>query len=246
MSDPGAVKSPTSRVVRYPWTDAFPDVVIHCGESAVKKHLRYAGGKSGNMDAAIALIKDTLSHEAIAQLERLCKDRHPVLISAHAQEREGVNIIPQTLAQVLQLKLGWPIEQSVVQQNVVNHTGADGFSRMARQASFSGTPEAVDFVLVDDFIGQGGTLANLRGYLIDQGARVLCATVLTGKAHSARVQQSADDLEKLRGKHGQLERWWIERFGFGFDCLTASETRYLINTEPTQRIRERIEAVSAV
>jgi len=29
------------------------------------------------------------------------------------------------------------------------------------------------YVLVDDFIGQGGTLANLRGFLMHNGARVI-------------------------------------------------------------------------
>jgi len=32
----------------------------------------------------------------------------------------------------------------------------------------------------------------------------------------------------LRDKHGRdLEDWWRERFGFGFECLTRSEARYL-------------------
>ncbi len=148
------------------------------------------------------------------------------------------------LAEVLRHRLGWAVEQDVVQENVVNHTGADGFSRLARQAQFIGEVAPLDYVIVDVFIGQGGTLANFRGHLMKYGARVLCATVLTGKPHSARLHQRAEDLEHLRGKHGDLETWWIERFGFGFDCLTASETRYLINTESTGRIRERIEGAS--
>jgi hypothetical protein len=52
---------------------------------------------------------------------------------------------------------------------------------------------------------------------------------------------SAEKLNELRIKHGELENWWVERFGFGFECLTASETRYLINTPTSERIRHRIE-----
>jgi hypothetical protein len=49
---------------------------------------------------------------------------------------------------------------------VVAHTGADGFARMARPAEFAGTiQKGCEYVLVDDFVGMGGTLANMRGYI---------------------------------------------------------------------------------
>jgi hypothetical protein len=48
-------------------------------------------------------------------------------------------------------------------------------------------------------------------------------------------------LDKLRLKHGQiLEHWWQQRFGFGLDCLTESEARYLLNTPDVDRIRNQI------
>jgi hypothetical protein len=31
-----------------------------------------------------------------------------------------------------------------------------------------------------------------------------------------------------------------DRFGFGYDCLTSSEARYLIRTPSADRIRDRI------
>jgi len=52
------------------------------------------------------------------------------------------------------------------------------------------------------------------------------------------------NLEKLRLKHGkELENGWSERFGFGFDCLTEAEARYLLNTPNAERIRNRMVAV---
>lgn len=62
--------------------------------------------------------------------------------------------------------------------NVVGHTGANGFLRLARQAVFDGEVIAgAEYLLVDDFIGQGGTLANLKGYIESSGGIVLGATV---------------------------------------------------------------------
>ena len=39
----------------------FPDVLIHASETAVKQHPAYKAAKSGNGNAAIALVSDTLS-----------------------------------------------------------------------------------------------------------------------------------------------------------------------------------------
>ena len=94
------------------------------------------------------------------------EDVQPVLVSAHAYERDGVNAIPAALAAVLSERLGVPFDTGIVQTNVVSHTGADGYGRLARQAAFEGeVAPGREYVMVDDFVGQGGTLANLRGWV---------------------------------------------------------------------------------
>ncbi len=236
----------SSRAARFAWPNDFPNVIIHSAESTVKQHAAYAAAKAGDVMAALDLVLETLSDDAIAELVDLGSPWEPVLISVHAEERVGVNAIPEVMADVLSQILGWEIEKTVVQANVVNHTGASGFSRLARQAFFAG--EIISgrvYLIVDDFIGQGGTIANLRGHILQQGGEVLGATVLTGKAHSAVLNLSTEQLTELRNKHGELENWWAERFGFGFECLTASEARYLINTPTSERIRNRIQETDA-
>ena len=106
----------------------------------------------------------------------------------------------------------------------------------------AGTPEIAP-IPHDDFIGQGGTLANLIGYVEAAGGHALGATVLTGKPYSAKVSPDRAQIEALRSKHGRdLENWWRERFGFGFDCLTRSEARYLENSQDADTIRDRLAA----
>ena len=46
---------------RTPWLD-FPDVFIHASESAVKRHPHYRAAKSGDAQAAAALVAATSSH----------------------------------------------------------------------------------------------------------------------------------------------------------------------------------------
>ena len=144
-----------------------------------------------------------------------------------------MNAIPEVFADRLGQLLDWPLDKGVVQVNVVSHTGANGFWRLARQAEFDGLVRpGHPYVLVDDFVGMGGTLANLRGHIESNGGRVLAAVSLTGKPHSAKLALSAERLKDLRAKHGQeLENWWFERFAHTFDALTESEARYLARTE---------------
>jgi adenine/guanine phosphoribosyltransferase-like PRPP-binding protein len=81
------------------------------------------------------------------------------------------------LARLLSEWLGLPITGSVVQSNTVGHTGASGFQRLANQALFEGELErGCSYLLVDDFIGQGGTLANLIGYVERAGGHAVGAT----------------------------------------------------------------------
>ncbi len=94
-------------------------------------------------------------------------------------------------------------------------------------------------------MGQGGTLANLKGYLESCGAKVIGATVLTGKAYSAKLQLTSETLQLLCEKHGQeLENWWLTSFGYSFECLTESEARYLTRADDADAIRARIIAAS--
>lgn len=224
---------------------ALPEVVIHNDLPPVKSHSRYLAAKAGDLEAADVLVADTLSDQAISRLHELIGNTQAVLVPVHALETTGVNAIPSAMAAVLSLRLQWPVHSGIVQTNRVGHTGADGWSRFVRQALFDGPVPALPAVLVDDFIGMGGTYANLHGHIIASGSSVLAATALTGKPHSATFALHPATLEALREKHGILEDWWREVFGFGFDLLTESEARYLCRAEDAQRIRDQLAAAAS-
>ena len=97
--------------------------------------------------------------------------------------------------------------------------------------------------MVDDFVGQGGTLANLRGWIEKQGGRAVGAIVLTGKPYSAKLSPSKEQLYELRQRHGaDFEEWWQEHFEHSFDCLTQSEARYLTRSPDVDTIRNKLTA----
>ena len=232
---------------RVAWRD-YPDAVLLAAERLTKGHVEYRAAKSGAAAAAAALVRILVDESGIAavrsMIDTTCGGAVPVLVSAHAYERDGFNAIPAALAKLLSERLSVPYDTTVVQTNVVGHTGADGYGRLARQAAFDGTVEqGRRYVMVDDFVGQGGTLANLRGWVETQGGLVAGAVALTGKAYSARLNPSEERLHELREKHGpDFEKWWKEHFGHPFDCLTHSEARYLAHSPDVDTIRDRLAA----
>lgn len=220
----------------------FPDIGLHADELAVKRHVDYGAAKSGDMLAAARLVSEFVNDEVVQQIGDIAAGQETELVAIHALESGGVNEIPAELAKLISGRLALSVNSSIVQSNSVGHTGASGFRRLANQAIFAGdTTPGRNYFLVDDFVGQGGTLANLIGFLVSQGGRVLGATVLTGKTYSAKLAPDVLQIQALRNKHGtEFEIWWERRFGFSFDCLTRSEARYLERSADADTIRNRL------
>jgi len=232
------------RPCRTTW-GSFPDVVIHADEPVLKKHPDYLAAKQGDSAAAERVVLAVSTIGALDQISALIGTARPTLVAVHALETQGMNAIPRVFAQILGQTLDLPAQKNVVQVNRVTHTGADGYSRLALPALFDGEVGVGQYFLVDDFVGQGGTLANLRGFLEHRGGTVVGATVLGGKAYSAKLRLELETLNLLRAKHGQmLENWWHATFGFGFDRLTESEARYLIRVDDAHAVPDRIIAAS--
>lgn len=222
----------------------FPDIAIHATESAVKKHPDYAAAKAGDIAAAKCVVMATFDPATIEAIHQQVGTRMPIVVGIQALEVQGENAIPSALAGVIARRIGLPLDDDIVQINCVGHTGSDGFHRLATPALFQGAAQSGKaYLLVDDFVGQGGTLANLRGHIECQGGDVLMATTLTGKPYSAKLALSDETLQQLRNKHGHdLESWWQARYGYGFERLTESEARYLERSPDADTIRNRIVA----
>jgi hypothetical protein len=229
--------------LRAPWEENFPPVLIHVPAIEVTTHPWFAAARSGDVDAAALLVADTCSGAVADRLAELKAGERLTLASVHGQKPDGLNVLPDVLAHALQMLLGWDIDMELVQANVVDHSGVVGFGHLARQAVFDGNVvPGRCYVLVDDFIVHGATLANLRGHIVRQGGRVLAATVLTGDLTAAVLPPSLEIVREVRDKHGSIESWWRDYFGYGFDCLTAVEARFLARHSDSGRIRGQIEA----
>ncbi len=197
------------KVSRAPW-GRFPGVVIVAEEKFVKAHPSYMAAKTGDAASAKLLAAAFVDVRTLDALRVLAGGRRVLFAPVHAIEAQGINRIPGVFAQLLAERLDAEVAADIVQANVVSHTGASGWQRMARPPIFDGPVSvASEYILVDDFVGQGGTLANLRGFLASGGGTIIGAITLTGKGYSAKLALEPSTLQQLREKHGQqLETWW--------------------------------------
>lgn len=165
-----------------------------------------------------------------------------VVAAISALETTGFNAIPDALAYQISQRLSWPLDQGEIRQsNKVGHTRATPWHRFVMQAEFAGvvTPGA-NYILVDDHVGFGGTLANLKGYIEQHGGNVLAMTTLTETPEARRIALQPETLEELRNKHGtELETIWQVNFGYGLECCTQLEAGYLCRKQTIDYIRRR-------
>jgi hypothetical protein len=162
------------------WTPGFPDVV-HTTVARRDAHPDYVAAKAGDADAAVNLASDLLSGRAIDDLNALIGGRRAILLPVVADETTGFNAIPDAMAQLVSHRLGLRAAAGeIVQTNKVGHTRAPAFQRLVTPATFGGAVEPGGlYVLVDDHVGLGGTLASLKGYLETSGSTVIGITTLT-------------------------------------------------------------------
>src|SRR5690606_4465433 len=143
-------------------------------------------------------------------------------------------------AEVLAQRLGLETDTAPVQAQKVGRTGASALERIANQPTFAGEVAEGDYLILDDTLTQGGTLAQLKTHIEDNGGRVLGAVALTGKNYSRKLALEPDTLAEVRGKYGNLEPWWRDTFGYGFEGLTQSEARTLLTFDKGQLSPEQL------
>jgi DNA repair protein RadC/GNAT superfamily N-acetyltransferase len=221
----------------------FPEALIGSTLGSSTRHPDYRAAKAGDTDAAWRVVRDIMPDETIERVRSMLGGRKPVVVPVHAQEAAGRNKLPVALARLLADRLGLEVATDIVQASAVHRGGKDGFYRLANQPQFDGPVAAGDYLLVDDTLTQGGTIAQLAEHIEQGGGRVAGVVALTGKQYSARIGLTDGTLAEIRQKHADLEPWWREQFGYGFDGLTESEARYiLVSGQSSDAIRNRVTA----
>lgn len=224
----------------------FPDTVIIHDSGTIAEHIDYKAAKSGDLDAAIRVVDDYVTEDKLRTIKNILdKYQNVQLLPVHAEEQAGRNQLPVAFSLLLEWYLGTPINSDIVQSARVHRTGADGFARLVKSVPFQGhVTKNVNYLILDDAITQGGTIADLKGYIESNGGTVIGAAVLMGKPHSAKLAITKPTLGQLRKLVGKdLETWWYEQFGYDFSKLTESEARYIakqVHRYGVDTVRDRL------
>ena len=217
--------------MRTPWPPDFPNVVVHTTVAERDAHPGYAQAKAGDADAAFELAFDLLNDAAVDHLRQVLAEAEPLLLPVVADETLGFNAIPDAMAQILARDLDLSVVENgaIIQTNKVGHTRAKAFQRLVTPAFFEGYVEpGANYFLIDDHVGLGGTLANLRGYVEVNDGRVIGMTALTESRDGRVISLRPESLDMLWNRHGEaLNQLWQDQFGYGLGCLTEVEAQIL-------------------
>ncbi|MEQ3438187.1 PLxRFG domain-containing protein [Stenotrophomonas maltophilia] len=230
------------------WAADFPDVVTAHRPGRLSAQADYAAAKAGDDTAALRVARDVITQEFVEDVRAaLPKGSKPLVVAVQSQEATGNNRIPRMAAEVLAHRLGLQVSEDIVQAAKVNRSAGDALHRLANQPPFTGKVEkGRDYVLIDDTLTQGGTLAQLKTHIEDNGGKVVLATALTGKDYSRKIALNSQSLADVRERFGSIEPWWRDQFGYGFEGLTESEARTILTLDKgrldADALRDRIAA----
>ena len=230
------------------WDADFPDVVTAHRPGHLSAHADYAAAKAGDDTAALRVARDVITPEFVENVRAaLPEGSKPLVVAVQSREATGNNRVPRMAAEVLAARLGLQVSEDIVQAAKVNRSGGDALHRLANQPPFTGKVEAGrDYLLIDDTLTQGGTLAQLKTHIEDNGGKVVLATALTGKDYSRRIALNSQSLADVRERFGSIEPWWRDQFGYGFEGLTESEARTILTLDrgrlDADALRDRVAA----
>ena len=204
-------------------------------DAALKAHASYSAAKGSDPAAAVRLVMDLA--EPLAHHVKVAMPSDVIFVAPHAREAPGDNAIPQVLARALARAIGAGADRDIVQRTRVFHTGADPMERLNNRARFDGSVrKGSRYVLVDDVMTMGGTLAELAHYIQSGDGAVAGIVVLVNAARSGRLTPAHRLTVLLERRHGDAIR---EIFQIDPAALTAEEARYLIGFRTADEIRNR-------
>lgn len=110
--------------------------------------------------------------------------------------------------------------------------------RPSLRAQFEGDVVAGEcYVLVDDVIGMGGTLAELADHIQRAGGRVTAVVTLVNAGRIKTLRGEPKVIKKLQERNANEI---LDIFGIQPVALTANEAEYLVGFRTTDEIRNRL------
>ncbi|EPI0765655.1 MULTISPECIES: phosphoribosyltransferase [Vibrio] len=226
---------------RSPWGD-FPKVIRNGDLGELKNEPEYQAAKSGDMPAALELADRLITDDTVKSIKECIGDSKPRILPVLALESAGTNKIPLAMAEVLADRLGLDVELNIVQRDKVGRTDTGADHRLAFNPTFYGNVKKGEkYLIVDDTLAMGGTVASLKGYVENRGGQVVAASVMTAHEGALNLPVKPGMLAAIESKHGPaMNQFWKDTFGYELDKLTQGEAGHLKSAKTVEQIRDRI------
>lgn len=205
-------------------------------DATLKAHPDYRAAKAGDQAAAVNVVWDLATDYLVKVVEKLPRD--VIYVAPFAREATGDNAIPQVMAAACASLAGGNVDNEIVQVTRVFHTGADPMERLSLRAQFEGDVIAGErYVLVDDVINMGGTLAELADYIQRAGGLATAVIALVNAGRIKTLQGEPRGIKKLQERNANEI---LDIFGTQPVALTANEAQYLVGFRTPDEIRNRL------
>jgi hypothetical protein len=211
------------------WGTDAPETIGCTSLSFLKKCVGYSEAKAGDIDSAKLVVEKCLAR----------KNRHLNRLYPGAVALPVItgNSLPLALAMSFDL----PICQSIVCLPTVKRKNLSAMQRILLKPIFCGSIEpGVSYILVDDIITQGGTIAALWQEVIRAGGKVK-AIVALAYAGGRVIRPPREKSLRLYSRFGDPIADLLGEYKTAFKpgCLTDSQIQYLLKYSRIENIREK-------
>jgi hypothetical protein len=209
-------------------------------------HGLYSAAKGQrDMNAALELIDDLVTEETIKKLQTLGQQAgvKPKLIAPAAQIDESNNALAVGYANWLAHELDWEVDESVFQMKDFSKDRLDHWVRIAHRSTFYGEiDKKTPYVIVDDVITLGGTLADLRSFIVGKGGRVIgMSTIASREGSDVQIRLDVDTQTKLEKQYGgDLAKFCDQHLGFHYRGFTRPEAARVLSCSGYVHLGEKI------
>ena len=211
----------------------------------MKHNPHYEKAKSGDLKEALLLVADLMQGKNVRIDSGVC------IVPVLAEEKSGRNKIPYAIALYLSKAFGCRVVLDIVQAVRAYHTGSDAVHRLKKVLFKNVTGDSLKgrkFVIVDDHVTMGGTIASLAKFIRDNGDVVNDVVSLSSNTHQIKVD-GGYDLTPSKGMVDELHRRFgtfpEEYSGLSYDEMTTPMCEALLRFKTLDSLKKRLTGIVA-
>jgi hypothetical protein len=215
------------------WEEDFPKGYGHTSIAYLKRCVGYEAAKSGDLNAAEFVVFRCVKRDRLDEL----REKHPLAILLPVL---GKNKLPLALA----FKVGLPVWLNVKILHTVTRKHLCAIQRLVHSPVFIGfIVSGVEYILVDDVITQGGTIAALRKFVMVRGGKVVSVVALAYAIGSRAIAPLKRHIVRLMVKFSTRIIELLQETGIAPSphALTNPQVKYLLMFSSIRNIVKKLE-----